>query len=223
MKILAVETSGDWCSVALWRDGHVASRALEAGQKQSSLTIDMLTALLAGEGVAMREVDGFAYGAGPGSFTGLRIACGVVQGLALGAGKPVLGVGTLLALAQASGRQRVICCTDARMKEVYHAAYEQRGDIWHTVHEPGVHAPDSVPPADGGDWHGCGNGFTAYSEVLRARYAHQLSSVDAGAFPHARDIAVLAAPHFARGEGMAAEHAAPHYVRDRVALKTSER
>lgn len=223
MNIVAVETSGDWCSVALWRDGRVHARETQAGQKQSGLLIDMLMALLADCGVPLKVIDGFAYGAGPGSFTGLRIACGVVQGLAMGANKPVVGIGTLLALAQASGKNKVVCCVDARMKEVYHAAYEKRGEVWHVVHEPGVYAPVDVPLPDGRGWHGCGNGFGVFSDPLRMRFAAQLAGVGEAIHAHARDIATLAAPVFARGEGVAPEHAAPHYVRDRVALKINER
>ena len=223
MNIVAVETSGDWCSVALWRDGRVDAREMEAGQKQSGLLIDMLMALLAECGVTLKAIDGFAYGAGPGSFTGLRIACGVVQGLAMGVNRPVAGVGALLALAEASGKSKVVCCVDARMKEVYHAAYEKCGADWRVVHEPGVYVPGDVPALAGEGWHGRGNAFSVYGEALRARYSSSVSSVDAAAYPHAREIATLAAPVFARGDGVAPEHAAPQYVRDRVALKIHER
>ena len=93
MNILAVETSGDYCSVALWRDGVVDERELPAEQRQSGLLIDMIRDLLRDKGLALAHVDGIAYGAGPGSFTGLRVACGVVQGMAAGAGKPVALMG----------------------------------------------------------------------------------------------------------------------------------
>jgi tRNA threonylcarbamoyladenosine biosynthesis protein TsaB len=223
VKILALETSGDYCSVALWRDGAVSDREMLAGQRQSGMLLDLVHALLRASGEALRDVDGIAFGAGPGSFTGLRVACGVTQGLAAGAGKPVVGIGTLLALAQASGAARVACCIDARMGEVYQAAYELRNTEWHTVQEPGVYAPASVPllPDDG--WHGCGNGFDAYGTALRARYGARLSAIDATLHARAREIAALAAPVFARGGGGRAESAAPLYVRDKVALMTHER
>jgi tRNA threonylcarbamoyladenosine biosynthesis protein TsaB len=223
LKLLAVETSGDYCSVALWRDGSIDDREIRAEQRQSGLLIDMVHALLGDCGVALREMDGIAYGAGPGSFTGLRVACGVVQGLALGADKPVVGVGTLLALAQSSNAARVVCCIDARMHEVYHGAYEKQAGEWHTVSEPGVYAPDDVPLLPHKDWHACGNGFAVYGDVLRARYATQLTGIDALAHPRARDVAALSAPIFAAGGGLAADTTAPVYVRDKVALKTHER
>ena len=223
MNILAVETSGDYCSVALWRDGKIDDREMLAGQRQSGMLIDMVHALLDDCGMTLRLMDGIAYGAGPGAFTGLRVACGVVQGLAMGIDKPVVGIGTLLALAQSSDAARVVCCIDARMSEVYHAAYEKRTDGWSAVHEAGVYAPDEVPPLPGSDWQACGNGFAVYRDKLRGRYAPQLAGIDDAAHPRAREVALLSAPIFAAGGGRAAEHAAPIYVRDKVALKIHER
>lgn len=223
LNILAVETSGDYCSVALWRDGKIDEREMLSEQRQSGMLIDMVHGLLSDCAVTLPQMDGIAYGAGPGAFTGLRVACGVVQGLAVGIGKPVVGIGTLMALAQSAGAARVVCCIDARMNEVYHAAYEKSGDGWRAVHEPGVYAPDDVPMLTGADWQGCGNGFAVHGAALRARYAHQLTGVDDAAHPRARDVALLSAPVFAAGGGLAAECAAPLYVRDKVALKTSER
>lgn len=196
---------------------------MRAEQRQSGHVIDLAHALLHASGERLCAMDGFAYGAGPGAFTGLRIACGVVQGFAFGVDKPVLGVSTLLALAEASGSPRVVCCIDARMSEVYHAAYERRAGTWATVFEPAVCPALDVPVLPGGGWHGCGNGFAVYAAALRERYAAQLDAVDGDVHPRARDIAVLAAPALIRGEGVCAERVMPLYVRDRVALKTSER
>ncbi len=225
MNILAVETSGDYCSVALWRDGSIDECEMPAEQRQSGMLIDMVHALLHTCGSTLSRMDGIAYGAGPGSFTGLRVACGVVQGLALGANKPVAGVGTLMALAQSqlAGAARVVCCIDARMNEVYHAAFEKQSDGWRVVHEPGVYAPGDVPLLPGDDWLACGNGFAVYAERLCARYDGQLTGIDDAARPRAREVAMLGAPVFAAGGGQTAEQAAPLYVRNKVALKTSER
>lgn len=223
MNILALETSGDFCSVALWRDGAVEDRELPAQQKQSGLLLELVHEVFSAAGVTLAAVDGIAFGAGPGSFTGLRIACGVAQGLALGADKPVVGIGTLQAMAQASRATRVTCCIDARMGEVYQASYEMTFGDWRTVQEAGVYAPAEVPllPDDG--WMGCGSGFATYRDLLCRRYGVTLSGVNDKVHARARDVAQLAAPLFARGGGQAAECAAPLYVRDRVALKTSER
>ena len=223
MKILALETSGDFCSVALWREGAIDDREMLAEQRQSGLLLDSVHELLTACGEKLSALDGIAFGAGPGSFTGLRIACGVAQGLAMGMDKPVAGVATLQALAEASGARRVVCCVDARMSEVYQAAYEKIDGVWSTVQEPGVYAPNTVPPLPGAGWLGCGNGFTVYREALCARYGAQVININDALHARARDVAILAAPVFARGDGVCAEHAAPLYVRDKVALMTHER
>lgn len=223
MKILALETSGDFCSVALWRDEVIEDREIPAGQRQSGFLLDLVHEVLNASGETLAALDGIAFGAGPGSFTGLRIACGVAQGLAMGADKPVVGVSTLQAMAQASRATRVTCCIDARMAEVYQAAFERENGQWRLTQEAGVYAPDAVPllPDDG--WMGCGSGFSAYRDVLCRRYGLTLSGVNDRVHARARDVAVLAAPIFTAGGGRPAESAAPFYVRDKVALKTSER
>ncbi len=223
MRVIAVETSTEYCSVALWQDGAVLDRCELVGQKHSEVLIPMLDALLAEAGTKLADMDGIAFGKGPGSFTGVRIACGVAQGLALGAELPVLGVCTLEALAQASGRERVIAALDARMAEVYHAAYERLDGAWLTVVEPGLHLPQQAPQVEGAGWCGAGSGFLAHGAALADRYAANLMAVDERAVPQARAVAALAAPQFAAGKGMDAADALPLYLRDKVALKTSER
>jgi tRNA threonylcarbamoyladenosine biosynthesis protein TsaB len=136
VKILALDTSTENCSAALWLDGAIASREVLAGQRHSELILPMVGELLAEAGIGLRALDGIAFGSGPGSFTGLRIGCGVAQGLAFGADLPVAGICTLLALAQGSGGDRVIGCLDARMGEIYHAVYERSANGWQTIHEP---------------------------------------------------------------------------------------
>ena len=223
MKILALETSTELCSAALWLDGEVDAREALAGQRHSELLLPMIDALLLNHGLTAADLDGIAFGAGPGSFTGLRIACGVAQGIAFGAGVPVVGIGTLLALAAASRAERVVCCIDARVSEVYHAAYERRNDGWHTVHEPGLCKPDAAPELPAGAWTGCGSGFAVYRAALESRYAGRLERVIDDLAPHAREIATLAAAEFERGNSGAAERAAPLYVRNKVALRVDER
>src|SRR5690606_25142581 len=170
-----------------------------------------------------RDLHGIVYGEGPGAFTGLRIACGVAQGLALATGAKVLGIGTLAAIAEESGEARVIACIDARMGEVYHAAYEKQQGAWTTVSGPGLYAPDAIPLPPAGEWSGCGNGFAAYADALRARLGASLAHIRPEVSPTAGAMIRLAAPRFAAGQGGEAASAAPVYVRDKVALKTSER
>lgn len=223
LNILALDTSTEYCSVALWRDGDVDVREIRAGQRHSELLLGMVDKLLARHALRVGELDGIAFGQGPGSFTGLRIACGVTQGLAFAAGLPVVGIGTLLALAEAAQAERVVCCLDARMQEIYHAAYDKSGGEWEAVCEPGLWAPAESPLLPAGSWHGCGSGFAAYREALMRRYEGRLSGVTPELFPHARDIARLAVPLFEQGKGMDAALAAPLYIRDRVALRSDER
>lgn len=223
MNILGLETSTEFCSVALWRDGVVTSRCLEVGQKHSGVLMAMLDSVLVDAGVQLVQLDGIAFGAGPGSFTGVRIACGVAQGLALGANLPVIGICTLQALAQGSGKNKVVAALDARMAEVYFAVYEKREHGWETVCEPCLCLPHSTPAVTGDGWLGAGSGFAAHGALLQARYDGQFSAIDAGCVPQAAAIAELAAPMFAAGLGMDAAQAMPLYLRDKVALKTSER
>ena len=223
LKILALDTSTEHCSAALWIDGETHARETRAGQRHSELVLGMIDELLKTRALRVAELDGIAFGEGPGSFTGLRVACGVVQGLAFGAGVPVAGVGTLVAMAEGSGAGRVVCCVDARVHEIYHAAYERRGGSWHAIHEPSIRAPRDAPELPGEGWLACGSGFSAYREVLEKRYAGQLARVDLALYPHARDIAALAAPAFEAGRAVRAEDAAPIYLRDKVALRIDER
>ena len=184
MKILAIETSTELCSAALWLDGKVDAREEVAGQRHSELLLPMIDALLVSHGLKAVELDCIAFGAGPGSFTGLRIACGVAQGIAFGIDVPVIAIGTLAALAAASQAGRVVCCLDARMGEVYHAAYERRSSDWHEVHAPSLCRPDAVPDLPAGAWAGCG-GSPSIARRL-SRYAGKLARVIDNLAPHAR-------------------------------------
>lgn len=228
MKILAIETSTEYCSVALWQDGTLSERCELVGQKHSEVLMAMLDTLLKEAGVRIKQVDGIAFGKGPGSFTGVRIACGVAQGLAFGADVNVVGVCTLEALAQASGHDKVIAALDARMGELYLAAYEKRDGAWVALIEPCLCKPGNAPQIVGANWFGAGNGFavnpsTSSGQALAARYGRQLCGVDTLAMPRASAVARLAAGAFAKGHAVDAALALPLYLRDKVALKTSER
>jgi tRNA threonylcarbamoyladenosine biosynthesis protein TsaB len=223
MKLLALDTSTEYLSLALWLDGEVIDRDLLAGQTHSQLILPMLGEMLEVSGLTLPEFDGIAFGEGPGSFTGLRIGCGIAQGLAYGADLPAVGVSTLLALTQQTDAERVIACLDARMGEVYHAAYIKDDLDWLMIHEPGLYPPHDVPAVAGEGWYGIGSGWEAYEDTLQQCYAGQMSGFAGQAFPHARDIAALAAKMFAQGEAKSAADIAPVYIRNKVALKMSER
>ena len=216
MKIAAFETAGEWCSVALWLDGEVRAAEARAGQRHGELVLPMLESLLAQARLAIRDLQAVAYGAGPGSFTGLRIACGIAQGLAFARGMPACGVSTLEALAEESGAPRVVACLDARMGEVYYSALERRDGRWREVIPAQCVAPGRAPRPPGADWVGCGSGFAAYGDM---GFDRVYPEIHAGAAAVAR----LAAPRLAAGEGVDAARIAPVYLRDKVAATTEER
>lgn len=225
MKLLAFDTSTLWLSVACGSGGTWVTRAEEAGQAHSERLLPLVDAVLSEAGWRLADLDAIAFGAGPGSFTGVRIACGVAQGLALGAGLPLVPVPTLEALAQAAWRvhgvTRVLACLDARMREVYVAAYDRAGERWHSAMAPAVLRPAEVHlPDGGGTWFGAGDGFAAYPQLATA-----LADLpcDATLVPMARDVAELALPRIAAGEAVEAADALPLYVRHRVALTAAER
>jgi len=224
VRLLALETSTEFCSVALWQDGVLTGCSEAVGQTHSERLMPMLDDVLRAAGIKLAQLDGLAFGTGPGSFTGVRIACGVVQGLALGAALPVAGICTLLALAEACGQERVIAALDARMGELYLAAY-RRGATggWQVVAEPVLCRPEAAPDLPGGDWFGAGSGFAVHGETLAARYAGQLAGSDGTVMPQAAALARLAVPVLAAGQGVDAALAQPFYLRDKVALTTRER
>jgi tRNA threonylcarbamoyladenosine biosynthesis protein TsaB len=222
MRILALETSTEYCSVALWQAGKISGRSELAGQRHSEILMGMIAAALADASLTLQQLDGLAFGRGPGSFTGVRIACGVAQGLALGADIPVAGICTLAALAEASGQDKVIAVLDARMGELYHAAYEKQAGEWLEVSAPCVCKPAAVPAVPGSGWHLLGSGVGVSPELLE-RYSGQLADIDGTVVPQASAIASLGAWEIQRGAGLDAAQALPLYVRDKVALTTAER
>ena len=213
MRFAAIETSTDWCSVAVWSDGEIAGAERRAGNRHSELALPMLEKLL-----GKNELHAVAFGAGPGAFTGLRIACGLAQGIAFGRGLPVIGISSLEALAEESGATRVVACIDARMREVYYAALEKRAGRWHEVVAAQCVAPHSAPKPAGDGWVGVGSGFEAYPGEL----AGKVTMVRSAVHPTALAVAQLAAPRLAAGEGVDAGEAAPVYLRDKVALTQEE-
>jgi tRNA threonylcarbamoyladenosine biosynthesis protein TsaB len=214
MRLLALETSTHRLSVAVWQDGELAEWAATLPSGGSEWLLPSVHGLLADTGMVLSALDGIAFGAGPGSFTGLRLAAGCAQGLAFGLDLPVVGICTLEALALASGESRVLACLDARMNEVYSAAYADGEQVL----APSVSAPEQVTLPAGEGWVGCGDGFASHPARLPA-----LSRLRGDVLPTAAAVVRLAAPRLAAGQGLDAALAAPLYVRDKVALTTAER
>jgi tRNA threonylcarbamoyladenosine biosynthesis protein TsaB len=227
MKLLAIETASDACSCALLTDENRFQRFSIAPRQHAELVLPMVTALLDEAGLALTDLDALAFGCGPGSFTGVRIAAGVIQGLAYGADLPVVPVSSLQALAQGayreSGSARVLAAFDARMGEVYWGVYEENASgLMTACMDDCVSAPDAVPLPSGGGWLGVGEGWGAYGGVLAERMGEGLAGSQPDRLTRALDVAILAKAASARGESVPAALALPVYVRNKVARKRGE-
>lgn len=236
MKILAVDTATEACSAALSVDGNLYERYEVIGRGHAERLLPMVQEVLAEAGVALAALDGIAFGRGPGSFTGVRIGTGVTQGLAFGARLRVVPVSDLAALAARAavvrGERFVLACLDARMSQVYWAAYDcadpsaPRALTPEAVSDPGaVWLPGGSEQravsgerreGDGPPFFGAGHGFGAYP-ALHTLLGDRLNDFDAGLLPHAREIALIGERELARGSGVDPELAVPVYLRDEVA------
>lgn len=233
--ILAIETSSELASCALLNTAAPAAsvpvpvlvRESAGVRTHSQAILPMVQELLREAGLDLADCDAIAFGAGPGSFTGVRTACGVAQGLAFGAGLPTLPLVTLAAMAEAcrarTGATEVLTVLDARMGEVYWAQYRWN-DGWEIVAAPVLSAPDAVAPLptpDGALPAACGNGFSAYPEAFAGKAF--AAGADASILPHARELAVLGVAALADGRALPADEAQPIYLRNKVAYTSAER
>jgi len=216
--ILAIETSSETASVALLRGDAVLSRVSSGVRTHSQSILPMIQELLAEAGIALAECDAVAFGSGPGSFTGVRTACGVAQGLAFGGKLPAVPVVTLDAMAlachQQHGAAEVLVVLDARMGEVYWAQYRFDHGALVAVLPATLSAPAEVQPQ--GTPVMCGNGLSAYADAFPAGGFAEV-------MPHAVQVAQLAAIAFAAGRTVTAADAQPLYLRNKVAYTQAER
>ncbi|MGD8644851.1 MAG: tRNA (adenosine(37)-N6)-threonylcarbamoyltransferase complex dimerization subunit type 1 TsaB [Chromatiales bacterium] len=225
MRLLAVETSTDACSAALLDGTELLLRLELAPREHTRLILPMLDSLLEEAGLGLDRIDAIAYGQGPGSFTGVRIAAGVVQGIAFAADLPVVAVSTLAAMAQATLDERdvdgVLPALDARMGEVYWGAYARDpGGHATAIVEDCVVPPDDVPGPGTGRWLGVGSGWGRYAQELTTRLAGiEVIAHDAAVYPHAGSVARLGAYAYQNGRVLRPEQAQPSYLRNRVAEK----
>lgn len=216
MKLLAIDTATERCSVALLVDERVIERATETPRGHADLVLPMVNDVLAEGGLTLRQLDGLAYGRGPGAFTGVRIAVGVAQGLAYGAQLATVGISNLAAVAQqfAVAGARILVCMDARMNEVYWGRFEATPDgLVRSMVDERVDRPEAVDPGDATVF--AGTGFGAYPQLAAGRAAVAIHNA---ALPHAREIARLAAAELRAGRGQPPERAQPVYLRDQVAI-----
>ena len=222
--ILAIETSAELASCALLTGEHVLARESSGVRTHSQSVLPMVQELLAEANLTLSRVDAIAFGAGPGSFTGVRTACGVAQGLAYGANLPVLPLVTLEAMAEAcrarTGARDVLAVLDARMGEVYWAQYHYDNG-WQVVVAPTLSAPQDVAPLPADGLRACGNGFIEYAGAFAGKPFAQDAVTDI--VPHARELALLSGAALAAGQGVPAAQAQPIYLRNKVAYTSAER
>jgi len=227
MKLLAVETSTEACSAALFIDGEVRERFELAPQKHTRLILPMIDSLMAEAGLKPQQLDALAFSRGPGSFTGVRIATGVIHGIALGTGLPVVPVSTLAAIAQDffdhNDEDVAFVAMDARMDEIFWGVYRRNGQGYAELA-----GSEAVTPAEQIEFPdlngiGIGSGWGVYPQELMARLAGRVNRYQAELLPRAGAIARLGACGYERGLAVPVEQAMPVYLRDKVAKKESER
>jgi tRNA threonylcarbamoyladenosine biosynthesis protein TsaB len=242
MKLLAVETATEACSAALFIDGEVLERYELAPKEHTKLILPMIDSLMAEAGLKLKELDGLAFGRGPGSFTGVRIATGVIHGIAFGADLPVVPVSTLAAIAQDyfdsniqvddlsdkgqcefSAKNVAFTAMDARMREIYWGVYQLD-----SLGFAELLGRETVTPAELVEFPeitgvGVGSGWGVYKDTLMIRLAGLVSHCETDFLPRAGLIAKLGVHGFKQGMAVAVEDAMPVYLRDQVAKKESER
>jgi len=222
VRILAIETSGAACSAALYVDGDILQRYALAPRQHAALILPMIESLLVEAGLGVAQLDALAFGRGPGSFTGVRIAASVVQGIAFAAELPVLPVSTLAALAlgamRESGEAQVLAALDARKHEIYWGAYRHVDmDLARPLGEERVCRPETVAEPQYRNWVGAGSGWAAYGPVLLERTGERVGRVLPDLEPEARDVVRLAVDAFRKGEVIRPEQVCPVYLRNDVA------
>ena len=224
MKLLAFETSSGEGSVALSVDGEARQASIPTARQQTAQLLPLASGLLAGAGLQLADLDGIAFGRGPGSFTGLRIAAAAAQGLGLATGLPLLPVSSLAATAQglwrSHGLSNTLVCFDARMGELYWGAFEVRAGLACAVGAEQLTVPEAVTAAGIASWSAAGNGFDVYGDELAG-----LAASAGGVFPHACpqavDLFLLAAADLVAGRGRAPEDANPAYLRSEAAWQSA--
>ncbi|QJR82197.1 tRNA (adenosine(37)-N6)-threonylcarbamoyltransferase complex dimerization subunit type 1 TsaB [Alteromonas pelagimontana] len=220
MNILAIDTATEACSVALLLENTVISRFEICPQQHSQKLLPMVDSVLKEAGVKLSQLDGLAFGRGPGSFTGVRIATGMIQGLALGSQLPVVGVSTLAAMAQQAVVQHqaetVFAAIDARMGEVYFGVFSSNDGVVDAHQSEQVCSPEAACELiDSDSYTAVGTGWQAYPALEEKMGARKVAAL----YPAAEYMLALAKVALIRGEGKTAEEALPVYLRDTVTWK----
>jgi tRNA threonylcarbamoyladenosine biosynthesis protein TsaB len=219
VKLLAIDTSTEACSAALSVNGELSSRYELAPRRHAELILPMIDDLLAGAELSLTQLDGLGFGRGPGAFTGVRIATGVIQGLALSADLPVVPISSLAALAQGAKDKAntLFTAIDARMNEIYYATYRVNSTgIVELSNEENIAQPENAIIPDDSVCFGVGSGWTTYHEILSRQFGKQLIAYEGDRYPSAVDTIILAEKAFEQNQGVPAEQALPVYLRNKV-------
>ena len=221
MNILAIDTATEACSVALLIDGACQEIFEIIPRQHTERVLPMVDALLKEADLTLSQIDSLAFNCGPGSFTGVRVGTSVTQGLAFSNDLPVIPVSSLAALAQFAFRmenkEKVLSAIDARMNEVYWGCYQVEDGFMSLVNKEKVSPVTSV--VNEGDWHCLGSGWDTFETELKQSKLVNITSFTNECFPHAQDVAVLAADLYLKGKTVSAENAIPSYIRDEVTWK----
>lgn len=227
MKLLAVDTATQACSAALFLDGEVVEKFTLAPRQHTQLILPMIDTLMTDAGLMPEQLDAVAFGCGPGSFTGVRIATSIIHGIAFGADLPVVPVSTLAAIAQdyfnQGNEKRAFVAMDARMQEIFWGVYQKGQDGYACLSGEETVAPatEVIFPAIAGV--GLGSGWKTYQAELMQRLAPWVVAVDADVLPKSAAIAQLGAAAYRSNKAVPVEQALPVYLRNKVAKKESER
>ncbi len=226
MKILALDTCTEMCSVALLTQDRLFEQAITTQRGHSERVLGMLDDLLQEANMSLKDIDLLAFGRGPGSFTGVRVGVGVAQGIAFARQLPVIPVSTLAAVAQRAidefGAKYIAVALDARMGEIYAAHYREEGGLAVLCDKERVCPPEAFKPLDENKWFAAGTGWNEHGEQLKKAFTDQLSGEDARLLPTAAAMSRLALSLAEQGQTLSAEQAVPVYLRDNVAKKKGE-
>lgn len=222
MKLLAFDTSTEACSAALALGDAILQREELAPRRHAELILPMVDSLLQEAGLRLKDLDALAFGRGPGAFTGVRLAAGIAQGLALGAGLPVLPVSSLAALAQGATdpADALLATMDARMGEIYWGMFEPaNGGAARLIAGERVSDPAAVALPAGRSFFAIGSGWETYGALLAERFKGRVTGAAPARRPRARDLLPLARAELQQGRGLPPEQALPVYLRNEVAQK----
>jgi tRNA threonylcarbamoyladenosine biosynthesis protein TsaB len=219
LKILAIDTATEACSAALYIDGKILEKYEIAPRRHAELILPMVDALLAEAELKLNGLDCLAFGRGPGAFTGVRIATGVIQGLAFASDLPVIPVSTLAAMAQGavSASNTILSVIDARMGEIYWGLFSVGEDgIVSPLNDEQISKPEALDIKLETDCFGAGSGWASYEEILTTKLGTRLKGFDANRFPRASDILILATKELVTGKKVQASEVLPVYLRNKV-------